>query len=78
MEAANKTSTLASCLQVFRLSFRRQFFTRQTIVMVLLLGLAVLITFLGTWRETLNTPRQNLLPKSSPHSTWVFCFRLSA
>ena len=38
MEAANKTSTLASCLQVFRLSFRRQFFTRQTIVMVLLLG----------------------------------------
>ena len=40
MEAANKTSTLASCLQVFRLSFRRQFFTRQTIVMVLLLGLA--------------------------------------
>ena len=58
METANKTSTVASCLQVFRLSFRRQFFTRQTIVMVLLLGLAVLITFLGTWRETLNTPAE--------------------
>ena len=58
METANKTSTVVSCLQVFRLSFRRQFFTRQTIVIVLLLGLAMLITFLGTWRETLNTPAE--------------------
>jgi ABC-type transport system involved in multi-copper enzyme maturation permease subunit len=58
METANKTSTVAACLQVFRLSLRRQFFTRQTIVMVVLLGLAVLITFLGAWREELNTPAE--------------------
>ena len=40
METASKTSTLAACFQVFRLSLRRQFFTRQTIVMLVLLALA--------------------------------------
>ena len=58
MDTTPKTSNLAACLQVFRLSLRRQFFTRQTIVTVVLLGLAVLITFLGTWREALNTPAE--------------------
>ena len=46
MDIAPKTSTLAACSQVFRLSLRRQFFTRQTIVMLVLLALAVLITYL--------------------------------
>jgi len=57
METASKTSTLAACLQVFRLSLRRQFFTRQTIVMLVLLGLAVLITYLWSlpWRSGSRT-----------------------
>jgi ABC-type transport system involved in multi-copper enzyme maturation permease subunit len=46
MDTAPKTSTLAACAQVFRLSLRRQFFTRQTIVMLVLLALAVLISYL--------------------------------
>jgi len=46
MNTQKKTSTLAACAQVFRLALRRQFFTRQTIVMLVLLGLAVLITHL--------------------------------
>lgn len=57
METAIKTSTLAACLQVFRLSLRRQFFTRQTIVMLVLLGLAVLISYLWSmpWRPGSRT-----------------------
>jgi hypothetical protein len=70
METASKTSTLAACLQVFRLSLRRQFFTRQTIVMLVLLGLAVLITYLWSlpkpWhpdsRTSAELARQILLP----------------
>jgi ABC-type transport system involved in multi-copper enzyme maturation permease subunit len=61
---------LAACLQVFRLSLRRQFFTRQTIVMLVLLGLAVLITYLWSlpkpWhpdsRTSAELARQILLP----------------
>jgi ABC-type transport system involved in multi-copper enzyme maturation permease subunit len=57
MDTAPKTSTLAACLQVFRLSLRRQFFTRQTIVMLVLLVLAVLITYLWSmpWRSGSRT-----------------------
>ena len=70
METASKTSTLAACLQVFRLSLRRQFFTRQTIVMLVLLGLAVLITYLWSlpkpWhldsRTSAELARQIVLP----------------
>ena len=70
MDTASKTSTLAACLQVFRLSLRRQFFTRQTIVMLVLLGLAVLITYLWSlpkqWhpdpRTSAELARQIVLP----------------
>ena len=70
METASKTSTLAACLQVFRLSLRRQFFTRQTIVMLVLLALAVLITYLWSlpkpWhldsRTAAELARQIVLP----------------
>ena len=57
MDTAPKTSTLAACLQVFRLSLRRQFFTRQTIVMLVLLALAVLISYLWSmpWRSGSRT-----------------------
>ena len=57
METAIKTSTLAACLLVCRLSVRRQFFTRQTIVMLVLLGLAVLISYLWSlpWRPGSRT-----------------------
>ena len=53
MDTASKTSTLAACLQVFRLSLRRQFFTRQTIVMLVLLALAVL-GFAWLWLDQLG------------------------
>jgi ABC-type transport system involved in multi-copper enzyme maturation permease subunit len=61
---------LAACAQVFRLSLRRQFFTRQTIVMLVLLALAVLITYLWSlpkpWhpdsRTSAELARQILLP----------------
>ncbi len=46
METANKTSTVAACAQVFRLALRRQFFSRQTIITAVLLGLALGITAL--------------------------------
>ena len=70
MDTVSKTSTLAACLQVFRLSLRRQFFTRQTIVMLVLLGLAVLITYLWSlpkqWhpdpRTSAELARQIVLP----------------
>ena len=70
MDTAPKTSTLAACSQVFRLSLRRQFFTRQTIVMLVLLGLAVLITYLWSlpkpWhldpRTSAELARQIVLP----------------
>jgi ABC-2 type transport system permease protein len=67
MDNTPKTSTLAACLQVFRLSLRRQFFTRQTIVMLVLLGLAVLITYLWSLphlysRTSAELARQILLP----------------
>jgi ABC-type transport system involved in multi-copper enzyme maturation permease subunit len=67
MDTAPKTSTLAACLQVFRLSLRRQFFTRQTIVMLVLLGLAVLITYLWSLpnldpRTSAELARQIVLP----------------
>ena len=57
MDTAPKTSTLAACAQVFRLSLRRQFFTRQTIVMLVLLALAVLISYLWSmpWRSGSRT-----------------------
>ena len=57
METAPKTSTLAACAQVFRLSLRRQFFTRQTIVILVLLALAVLISYLWSmpWRSGSRT-----------------------
>ena len=61
MDTVSKTSTLAACLQVFRLSLRRQFFTRQTIVMLVLLGLAVLISYLWSipkpWHPEPPEPR---------------------
>ena len=61
MDTAPKTSTLAACLQVFRLSLRRQFFTRQTIVMLVLLALAVLISYLWSmpkpWHPEPPEPR---------------------
>ena len=67
MDTVSKTSTLAACLQVFRLSLRRQFFTRQTIVMLVLLGLAVLITYLWSLpnldpRTSAELARQIVLP----------------
>jgi len=70
MDTSPKTSTLAACAQVFRLSLRRQFFTRQTIVMLVLLALAVLITYLWSlpkpWhpdsRTSAELARQILLP----------------
>jgi|TARA_B100001245_G_scaffold232975_1_gene216021 ABC-type transport system involved in multi-copper enzyme maturation permease subunit len=49
METANKTSTVAACAQVFRLALRRQFFSRQTIVTAVLLGLALGITALWAY-----------------------------
>ena len=57
MDTAPKTSTLAACAQVFRLSLRRQFFTRQTIVMLVLLAVAVLISYLWSmpWRSGSRT-----------------------
>jgi ABC-type transport system involved in multi-copper enzyme maturation permease subunit len=61
MDTAPKTSTLAACAQVFRLSLRRQFFTRQTIVMLVLLALAVLISYLWSmpkpWHPEPPEPR---------------------
>ena len=54
MDTTRKTSTLIACTQVFRLSLRRQFFTRQTIVMLVLLGLAVLITYLWSLPKPWN------------------------
>jgi len=70
MDTVSKTSTLAAFAQVFRLSLRRQFFTRQTIVMLVLLGLAVLITYLWSlpklWhpdpRTSAELARQIVLP----------------
>ena len=70
MDTSPKTSTLAACAQVFRLSLRRQFFTRQTIVMLVLLALAVLITYLWSlpkpWhsdsRTSAELARQIVLP----------------
>mgnify|MGYP001460269264 CR=1 FL=1 len=57
MDNTPKTSTLAACAQLFRLSLRRQFFTRQTIVMLVLLALAVLISYLWSmpWRPGSRT-----------------------
>ena len=49
METANKTSTVAACAQVFRLALRRQFFSRQTIITAVLLGLALGITALWAY-----------------------------
>ena len=49
METANKTSTVAACAQVFRLALRRQFFSWQTIVTAVLLGLALGITALWAY-----------------------------
>lgn len=44
MTFSNQISLFASCCQVFRLILRRQFFSRQTIVITVLLGLAFTIT----------------------------------
>jgi len=46
MQKPPKVSLFASCLQVFRLTLRRQLLSRQTIVIAVLLGLALAITII--------------------------------
>ena len=64
METANEHSTsqsvpvrhsrFAACAQVFRLTLRRQFFSRQTIVTAVLLGLSLGITALWAYPKSWN------------------------
>ena len=44
MDSTPKNSRFAACLQVFRLTLRRQFYSRQTIVVGVLLFLAMAVT----------------------------------
>ena len=44
MDGQPNISRFAACLQVFRLTLRRQFFSRQTIVIAVLLLLALAIS----------------------------------
>ena len=55
-----RQSRFAACAQVFRVALRRQCFSRQTIVMAILIGLALAITFLWTkpWAEELRTKEE--------------------
>ncbi len=46
MDSTLKISRFAACLQVFSLTLRRQFFSRQTIVVGVLLLLALVITII--------------------------------
>tara|TARA_Y100001934_G_scaffold231469_1_gene279631 strand:+ start:225 stop:998 length:774 start_codon:yes stop_codon:yes gene_type:complete len=65
MGSRSNIPPLAACLQVFRLTLRRQFFSRQTIVIAVLIGLAlaIMITLSLILRAEAYRGIEELVPK---------------